>query len=724
MSATNRLSAIVFTDIVGYTKIMQVDRALGLKLAREHEVLITTLAQQFTGQVINFYGDGSLTLFDSAYSAVSFARALQLKSYPHLPVRIGINDGDVTLEDGKAYGDAINVASRIESSGHSGSILISQSVYKKIRNRGDWQLEKLGKFRLKNVLEPQILFAVQGEGLTTIRPKELSHRVRKSFHSIPLILVFALLLIVIYYFGFNQKQSRQNTEFGSEKSIAVLSFEHRAPSDSVFFAEGIVEDILSQISKIKDVHVMSRYVLKNYDAAGKTPKTIGRELQVKYILSGRISSLKNGLRVSCYLTDTEHEQEVWSESYSVPTNQLLDIQKAVAREVAKILEVHQPSAISVAASPSTINIAAYNLYIKGRSGYYEYDPELNTRAISFFKQALQIDSNYGLAWAALADCLSQAVYSYGTHTPDYLDTSISFASRAIRLSPDEPDTWKALAFAQDVMGNYTDAKYNYRIALEKAPNFSPALINLGGLYDLEGQLVHAIEMYEKSVLINPVHPNPLINLANTQRKLGRYSQALANLKRAEELDPDNWYIDYMFAAIYITQHQFDMAKDCINRFLKKDTSNRFFREVAGELTRYFDPPAAFELFKQSIDDMETASMPDLGIILGAWLSKQRGLPGDQFNLTRVFAKNIKAIEDGLPSKEVYKKLAYIAATRGNVEDSYRWLRKAVDVGLVDYRLLRLEPFFINLLTEQTFDQLVNEIKENIDAMNETLSSTL
>ncbi len=718
MPATNRLAAIVFTDIVGYTKTMQVDQAQGLQLAKKHEHLVMTLAKEFKGQVINFYGDGSLTLFDSAYSAVSFAHALQVEANQKIPIRIGINDGDVTLENGKAYGDAINVASRIESCGHPGSILISQSIYKKIRNRKDWRLVKLGKFRLKNVLEPQLLYAVQGREMASINEKEISHRLRNTSLRLLIPLVATLLFSGVIYVHLNQRKNTRN--FQDAKSIAVLPFDNQLASDSTFFTQGIVEDILCQISKIKDVQVMSRYVLKNYDVANKTPKTIGSELNVKYILSGTISNYNDGLRISCHLTETQLEQEVWSENYSVSKTQLFDIQKAVAREIAHHLEVPQPATIGAGSTESTLDVAAYNLYLKGRSGYYEYDPELNTRAISFFKQAIAIDSNYGLAYAALADGLSQAVYSYGTHTPDHLDSAIIYASKAIALSPDEPDTWKSLAFVQDVMGNYEDAKSNYRIALEKAPNFSPALINLGSIYDVEGQLVQAIDMYQKSVTINPVHPNPRINLANSLRKLGQFSQALVNLERAQHLDPDNWYVDYMFAAVYITQHQFEKAGQYIDRFLQMDTSNRFLKEVAGELTRYFDPSHAYDLFVQSKADMETAAMPELGTILGVWLDKQRGITNHTQQLDRIFANNIKAIESGQNSKVIFKRLAFIEVTKGNEAACYRWLRRAIDAGLVDYELLRLEPFFVKMQSQPAFTQLITEMKKNVDEMNSEL----
>jgi len=248
-----------------------------------------------------------------------------------------------------------------------------------------------------------------------------------------------MLLVADRFFHFSEGML-DNTE---ELSIAVLPFENKGSDEDAYFADGISEDILTQLGKIGALKVLSRFTLKDYDTEGKTPGQIGEELKVSYLLSGSVRRAGDALRIACQLISTKEETEAWSENYDRVLEDVFQIQSEVAQNIAGKLKAElSPEETERIEKAPTDNLIAYNLYLKGREAYNQYTAEGMEQAIELFKQAIAEDESFALAWAGLADGYSQAVYrSILPNT--YYDTALVVAQKAISLDGEAAEGYKA-----------------------------------------------------------------------------------------------------------------------------------------------------------------------------------------------------------------------------------------------------------------------------------------
>ncbi|HET9280032.1 MAG TPA: adenylate/guanylate cyclase domain-containing protein, partial [Flavitalea sp.] len=307
MPITRQLAAILFTDIVGYSAMMQRDEQGAIDLVKHHRAVLENTVAEHEGNVIEYYGDGSLCIFTSVTQAMKCAFSIQqqLCEEPVVPLRIGLHIGEVVFEDKKVMGDGVNISSRIQSLGRAGSILFSKEIFDKIRNHTEFKSVYLGKFLLKNITEPMDVFALANDGLTVPAKNEIEGRIKDlSNEGLPTqqkwiigsALALVLAWIIISQFGFFKKQ---NAFTGDEKSIAVLPFENMS-HDSLqqYFSDGITEDIITQLSKIADLKVISRISVMQYKETDKTTKEIATELGVNAILGGSVRKEGDKVRIT------------------------------------------------------------------------------------------------------------------------------------------------------------------------------------------------------------------------------------------------------------------------------------------------------------------------------------------------------------------------------------------------------------------------------------------
>ncbi|MDX2048221.1 MAG: adenylate/guanylate cyclase domain-containing protein, partial [Chitinophagaceae bacterium] len=325
MPQSRQLAAILFTDIAGYTAIMQQDEQRAIKLVKRHRVVLEKAVSDYEGDVIEYFGDGSLCIFSSVTEAMHCALQIQqqLKTDPIVPLRIGLHIGEIVIEDGKVMGDGVNLASRIQSLGKAGSILFSKEIFDKIRNHHEFQTIRLGRFQLKNVAEPMEVFALANDGLAVPGKEEIEGRLKdiaqKTSGPIPvkwIALVAAALLIIISAFFLPGLLSKKSSFTGKEKSIAVLPFENIG-NDTLqeYFSDGITEDIITQLSKIAGLKVISRTSVMQYKGSNKNIKEIAGELNVAAILEGSVRKEGNNVRITAQLIDANADRHIWAEQY-------------------------------------------------------------------------------------------------------------------------------------------------------------------------------------------------------------------------------------------------------------------------------------------------------------------------------------------------------------------------------------------------------------------------
>ncbi|HET6769623.1 MAG TPA: adenylate/guanylate cyclase domain-containing protein, partial [Chitinophagaceae bacterium] len=341
MSSTRQLAAILFTDIVGYSAMMQRDEQRAIDLVRHHRTVLENTVTEHDGKLIEYYGDGSLCIFTSVTQAMQCAFSIQrqLNKGPVVPLRIGLHIGEIVYEDGKIMGDGVNISSRIQSLGLAGSVLFSKEIFDKIRNHTEFKSVYLGKFLLKNIAEPMEVYALANQGLTVPVKEEIEGRIKDLANRglnrqkwiIASALVLVLILIGALLFGTFKKQK---TFTGSEKSIAVLPFKNIS-NDSLqqYFSDGITEDIITQLSKIADLKVISRTSVMQYKDNRKNIKEIAEELNVATILEGSVRKEGEKVRITAQLIDAKTDDHLWAETYDRNASEVFAIQSEVAQHI-------------------------------------------------------------------------------------------------------------------------------------------------------------------------------------------------------------------------------------------------------------------------------------------------------------------------------------------------------------------------------------------------------
>ena len=339
-----KLAAIMFTDMVGYTAMMQKDEDRARELIERHRDLMKPHINKHDGEIIQYVGDGTFCRFDSAKEAVNAALEIQhvFQLEDDMSLRIGIHVGDVVVKGDEVYGDGVNVASRLEPLAEAGGICVSHQVYENIKNQSGLSLASLGKKDLKNVDEEMEVFTVtrssEPSHVTTDTKKPTSTSSKFNMRWIVTVAVITILVIIgtKIDFGTMEVESREDL---NKLRIAVLPFTNMsADPENEFFADGITEDILAQLSKIKSLEVISRTSIMQYKNTTKSMREIGNELGVATILEGSVRREGNRVRITAQLIDTETDKHLWADNYDRDMDDIFAIQSDVAKKIAEALE--------------------------------------------------------------------------------------------------------------------------------------------------------------------------------------------------------------------------------------------------------------------------------------------------------------------------------------------------------------------------------------------------
>ncbi|MDX1285829.1 MAG: adenylate/guanylate cyclase domain-containing protein, partial [Draconibacterium sp.] len=306
MTERRQLAAIMFTDIQGYTSLMHKDEEQAIKIRNKHRKVFKEITEKYNGRILQYYGDGTLSIFDSAYEAVKCGVELQeqFMKEPVVPVRIGIHSGDIVCKEDEVIGDGVNIASRIESIAVPGSVMISGKVYDEIKNQSSIDSTRLNAFEFKNVAKIIEVYCISNEGLVVPKASELSgktvdnfsnykkenerlrrknRRQRVIYMALAVITLFAVLFASYNYWSSQSKIKKV------DRSIAVLAFRNMSGDPSQeYFSDGISEEILNSLVKIEGLKVAGRTSSFSYKGKDVDIQTIGNELGVSMVLEGSI----------------------------------------------------------------------------------------------------------------------------------------------------------------------------------------------------------------------------------------------------------------------------------------------------------------------------------------------------------------------------------------------------------------------------------------------------
>ena len=539
MSSTRQLAAIMFTDIVGYTAMMQQNEEKAVAVIRHYNSVLEKWVAHFNGQVINYYGDGSLCIFSSATDAVNCSLAVQkdLKNEPAVPLRIGLHIGEVFFEDAKALGDGVNVASRVQSLGQENTILISEEVHNKIKNNASITAESLGHFEFKNVGKSMEVFALTNEGLSVPKRNKMEGKLKKkNLQKRNIIAALSFILLIVAAFFIYKNFFAKNDKV-ADKSIAVLPFvDMSAGKDQEYFSDGLSEELLNLLSKIPELKVIGRTSSFSFKGKNEDLRVIGNKLGVAHILEGSVQKEGNKIRITAQLIRTADGFHLWSEKYDRDLDSLFKLQDEIAGVVVKQLKLKLLTVPSSAAAST--NIEAYNLILQGNYFYDKLDKENVAKAIDFYNQALAIDSNDARAWGKLANAISrQSWQNYIEQNTGY-EKARHAAMKAISL-----DTTLAIGYLElaDIKlyhdFDWHGAEQVYQKALNLEPGNSEIIYGIGDLYQALGRWKEAVSYSKQTILSDPLKPLYYLNLGSVQTYAGQLKEGILSYKKALDLDP-------------------------------------------------------------------------------------------------------------------------------------------------------------------------------------------
>ena len=434
-----QLAAILFTDIVGYTAMMQKDEQNAVHVTKKYVRVLQQSIARHGGQILNDYGDGSLCTFSSVTQALRCSIDMQREFQQDtiVPLRVGLHVGEIFFEGEKVMGDGVNITSRIQSLGEANTILFSREIFDKIRNQPEFSSVLIGSFEFKNVDEPMQVYALSNIGLKVPAKKDLRGKVKEPDHKTIYkrylaYLVGLLLLACVTFFIFRfQSKKEVLTELG--KSVVVLPFENYT-NDSAQDAliNGITEEITTQIAKISDIKVIGRTSAVQFKKSKKPLDQIADVLGVAAYLEGSVQKAGNEVRITAQLIDAKNQEHIWADSYVRNLNDVFSMQSEVAQIIAKKLhaKLTDEEKNSINKSP-TSSAAAYQYYRRGRLFWDKRSKEAFDSAETNYKHAIELDPDYALAYSGLAD-----LYIYnqkGLSQPEAIPLAREYAYKALSL---------------------------------------------------------------------------------------------------------------------------------------------------------------------------------------------------------------------------------------------------------------------------------------------------
>ncbi len=494
---TRKLAAVMFTDMVGYTALMQTDEADARRMRIHQHAVIERMCREFRGTLVQNYGDGNLILFDSSVDAVRCGTAVQkiLQREPVVPLRIGIHMGEVVLDDDGVYGDCVNVASRIESLSIAGAILISEKVNGELQNQPHCVTVPVGEYRLKHVTNPVKVFAVKADGL----PLPDSTTVHSAK---------ATLL----------------------RSIAVLPFANMSSdADAEYFSDGITEEIINALVRIDGLRVTARTSSFAFKGQNVDLRTLGRQLGVNSILEGSVRKSGNRIRITAQLIDTADGFHLFSETWDRDMKDIFPVQDEIARDVAGMLEgdLHAAFAERGPAPEPAVNFSAYQYYLKALRQLHGLTPHSASAALEFCNEALRIQPGFALAYSAMSSALLLLGVSGRLSTRDAYTRARQSARRALAIDPDLGQAYIAIAGARAFQDWNVPAAIR---AIRKGLSRSSGEVALHAMHatllSISQEHELAVEEAQYALRLDPLSPAATLDYATTLFSARRYGDCL------------------------------------------------------------------------------------------------------------------------------------------------------------------------------------------------------
>ncbi len=568
------------------------------------------------------------------------------------------------------------------------------------------------------------------EALNALLPKEAKGKKRTLLNSRPArwAVLGVIAAIAIATVAVIQLVPRQPSAPSEQTWIAVLPFKNlSADPDNEYFSDGITGDIITQLSQIADLSVISQTSTMRYKNTGKSIREIGEELRVDAILEGSVRRAGGQVRITSQLIDARSDEHLWAETYDRELRDIFKIQSDVAEKIARALEVRltreEKSRIT---AESTQDMAAYDAYLRGREYYKKFQKEDNETAIVLFKEALEIDPDYALAHAGLADAYAQRALRFD-FTQAWLDSAYVAASKAIGLNSELAEGHKALGLVYQLEGRNSSARDAYKKALEYNPNLVVAVGNLGWNAMLSGRADEAIRWFNKSIRLGrgeESQAESLGGLGIAYLLLDDPETARHYFEKALEIRRYELFSNAGLMWLEMAEQRYDEVRDRILRLMMLTPDHPSLIQwlgmvdyVEGNLSEARQHLAkAVELYEGRWSIF--GGPHDCQVQLAYVLWQLGEIEAAKVLLDEASNAIKRRIKDGDERGEQFYWLAQAECIRGNRSEALRWLQKAFDSGFVIIRVVEGDPLLADLRDDPQFKEMTADLKTRIANMRE------
>ena len=571
-----KLAAIMFTDMVGYSALVQRDDKLALELLEEHRQLLREIVPRFNGTEIKTIGDAFLIEFNSALEAAQCAieiqRTLAKRNHDVLAdrrteVKIGIHIGDVVHRGGDVYGDGVNIASRIERLAGAGGICVSMDVERQIRNALEARFEKLAPAELKNISVAMDLFRIvlpwEQKAWIASQPKGSPTKPSLRAVAVGVVVVLVLLMIGVgwWWTTFPRKTPPPSLSVSQITSLAVLPFKNYSPDASQeYFADGMTDLLTTELSGIGALTVKSHQSALKFKGSTKSTPEIGQELRVDAIVEGSVLREGNEVTVNVQLIDTQSDRHLWAKKFERDVTNIFKMRNEVVEDIAREIRVTvSPEQSSRLSNARTVNPAALQEYLLGRQSWNRQSEKGFDDALNHFSRAKEIDSNFALAWAGLADTYWGAADANISPTEARLKAKAA-AQRALELDDSLGEAHTALAAMDNAIEfRWAESEKEFQRAIQLKPNYAVAHWQYGWLLVFLGRTEEALREMERAVELDPLSPVMTTDLnvphqmrawkSSSAEAKTEYDKAIAQCRKALELDPSFYLPHFVLGTI-------------------------------------------------------------------------------------------------------------------------------------------------------------------------------
>ena len=575
-----KLSTIFASDVVGYSKMMGNNEEKTLEILGERREVIDSAIADYNGIIFGSAGDSVIAEFGSPVKAAECAVQIQGKMKTmnedipedqQMIFRIGINIGDVMVSKDNLFGDAVNVAARLESAAQPSGICVSKTVFDLINQKIRVPFEDAGKLDLKNIVEPiQAYFVIQKKGGVRFNQYEDSPQIK--------------------------------VEKAEQGSLAVMLFKNLSKDeDQAYFCEGFSEDLITVLSKYSKLLVVSGNASFTYRDKSKSPKEIGKELGVRYILEGSVRKLGQKVRIGAKLISADRENTIWSHNFDFTIDEMFDIQDELVETIVSTIVGHvDDEEVKQLVRVKPENHTAYDLVLQGLEYHRKSNVTLENakKAVEFFDQAIEVDPNCARAHAWRACSLSNYVgWRPDEYGEDWIDQCADSVIRSLEIDQNDHEANRIMGAISLVRGDFELARHHQERAMELCPSDAYIMGKNAALLVYLGEPEKALEIVQHAMRINPFCPDDLfVDEGMCYFWLGKYSEAVNCFRKMKT--PDRESIFYLTASLSKLGEGIKSAETLKQAFKMTDLSVEDFL-----LTQHYQNPELKQELREILESI-------------------------------------------------------------------------------------------------------------------------